>query len=35
MIERTFYHASKVSVDDIEDAKQTCHTVWTRIAKCL
>lgn len=34
MIERTFYHASKVSVDDLEDAKQTCHTVWTRIAEC-
>lgn len=32
MIERSFYQASKVSDDGLEDAKQTCQTVWLRMA---
>ena len=31
MIERTFYQASKTSPDAIEDAKQTCETVWRQV----
>jgi AcrR family transcriptional regulator len=33
MIERTFYQASKISIDDLDDAKQTCQTVWLRMAR--
>jgi hypothetical protein len=33
MIERSFYQASKVSVDDLDDAKQTCQAVWMCIAE--
>jgi AcrR family transcriptional regulator len=33
MIERSFYRASKISVDDLDDAKQTCQTVWLRMAQ--
>ena len=32
MIERSFYQASKNSVGDLDDAKQTCQAVWLRIA---
>ena len=31
MIERTFYHASKVSAQELELAKQTCQIVWTQM----
>lgn len=31
MIERSFYQASKVSVDALDDAKQTCQAVWMRM----
>jgi AcrR family transcriptional regulator len=33
MIERSFYRASKISVDDLDDAKQTCQAVWMRMAE--
>ncbi|MGH3645034.1 MAG: TetR/AcrR family transcriptional regulator, partial [Mycobacterium sp.] len=33
MIERSFYRASKVSVADLDDAKQTCQAVWMRLAE--
>jgi AcrR family transcriptional regulator len=33
MIERCFYQASKISVDDLDDAKQTCRAVWMRMAE--
>jgi AcrR family transcriptional regulator len=32
MIERSFYQASKISVDDLDDAKLTCQVVWMRVA---
>jgi TetR/AcrR family transcriptional regulator, ethionamide resistance regulator len=32
MIERSFYQASKISVDDLDDAKLTCQAVWMRVA---
>jgi TetR/AcrR family transcriptional regulator, ethionamide resistance regulator len=32
MIERSFYQASKVSADDLDFAKQTCHAVWLQLA---
>jgi AcrR family transcriptional regulator len=31
MIERTFHQASKVSISDLHQAKQTCQAVWLRI----
>lgn len=31
MIERTFYQASKDSLEDLELAKQTCQIVWTQM----
>jgi hypothetical protein len=31
MIERSFYQASRGSVDGLDDAKQTCQAVWTRM----
>jgi TetR/AcrR family transcriptional regulator, ethionamide resistance regulator len=33
MIERSFYQASKISVDELDDAKRTCEVVWLRIAE--
>lgn len=33
MIERSFYQASRVSVDDLDDAKQTCRAVWMRMTE--
>ena len=32
MIERSFYQASKISLSELDDAKQTCQEVWMRIA---
>lgn len=31
MIERSFYQASKISADALDDAKQTCQAVWMRM----
>lgn len=31
MIERTFYQAARVSSDELERAKETCHVMWTRL----
>jgi AcrR family transcriptional regulator len=31
MIERSFYQASKVSLAELDDAKQTCQVVWMRM----
>ncbi|MEU0493919.1 TetR/AcrR family transcriptional regulator [Mycobacterium sp. NPDC006124] len=31
MIERSFYQAARVSPDEIEQARQTCLIVWTRL----
>ena len=33
MIERSFYQASKISDDDLDDAKQTCQAVWLRLVQ--
>lgn len=33
MIERSFYQASRNSIDDLDDAKDTCQTVWMRMAE--
>ena len=33
MIERSFYQASKISVNDLDNAKQTCQEVWMRMAQ--
>jgi AcrR family transcriptional regulator len=33
MIERTFYQASRISVDHLDDARQTCETVWLQMAQ--
>lgn len=33
MIERSFYQASKISVENLDDAKQTCQVVWMRMAQ--
>jgi TetR/AcrR family transcriptional regulator, ethionamide resistance regulator len=33
MIERSFYQASKISVNDLDNAKQTCQAVWMRMAQ--
>jgi AcrR family transcriptional regulator len=33
MIERSFYQASKISVDNLDEAKQTCQVVWLRMAQ--
>lgn len=33
MIERSFYQASKISIDDLDYAKQTCEAVWQRMAR--
>jgi AcrR family transcriptional regulator len=33
MIERSFYQASKISDDDLDNAKQTCQAVWMRMAQ--
>jgi TetR/AcrR family transcriptional regulator, ethionamide resistance regulator len=30
MIERTFYQASKISIRDLHQAKQTCQAIWLR-----
>jgi len=32
MIERSFYQASKISAAALDDAKQSCQTVWRRVA---
>jgi AcrR family transcriptional regulator len=32
MIERTFYHASAVSMDELDKAAATCEAVWLRAA---
>lgn len=32
MIERTFYHASAVSLDELDKAAETCREVWLRTA---
>lgn len=33
MIERSFYQASRNSIDDLDDAKETCRAVWLRMAE--
>ncbi|WP_199254585.1 TetR/AcrR family transcriptional regulator [Mycolicibacterium mengxianglii] len=33
MIERSFYQGSRVSVDNLENAKQTCQVVWLRMTE--
>ncbi|MFC7674388.1 TetR/AcrR family transcriptional regulator [Mycolicibacterium sp. GCM10028919] len=33
MIERSFYQASRNSIDDLDDAKDTCQAVWMRMAE--
>jgi hypothetical protein len=33
MIERSFYQASRISVDGLDDARQTCQTVWMRMTE--
>jgi hypothetical protein len=35
MIERSFYQASKISTEVLDDAKQTCQAVWMRMATPL
>jgi hypothetical protein len=30
----SFYQASRISVDELDDAKQTCQAVWLRMAGC-
>ena len=32
MIERSFYHASKVSADELRAASVTCENIWLRVA---
>lgn len=32
MIERTFYHASAVSLEALDQASETCRVVWLRVA---
>jgi hypothetical protein len=32
MIERTFYHASAVSPEALDQAAETCRVVWLRVA---
>ncbi|HEX7301910.1 TetR/AcrR family transcriptional regulator [Lentzea sp.] len=32
MIERTFYHASAVSPEALDEASETCRVVWLRVA---
>jgi AcrR family transcriptional regulator len=32
MVERTFYHASAVSLEALDQAAETCEVVWLRIA---
>ncbi|GHF68076.1 AcrR family transcriptional regulator [Amycolatopsis bartoniae] len=32
MIERTFYHASAVSLEALDQAAETCEAVWLRVA---
>jgi hypothetical protein len=32
MIERSFYQSSKISLGDLEHAKQACQAVWLRMA---
>ena len=31
MIERSFYQASRVSIEDLEDARETCQAAWLRL----
>jgi AcrR family transcriptional regulator len=33
MIERSFYQASRISIDELDDAKQTCRAVWLRMVQ--
>jgi TetR/AcrR family transcriptional regulator, ethionamide resistance regulator len=33
MIERSFYQASRISVDGLDEAKQTCQAVWIRMTE--
>lgn len=33
MIERSFYQASRISGDGLDNAAQTCHAVWLRMAQ--
>jgi TetR/AcrR family transcriptional regulator, ethionamide resistance regulator len=33
MIERSFYQTSRISVDGLDDAKQTCQAVWMRMTE--
>ncbi|MFC4856022.1 hypothetical protein [Actinophytocola glycyrrhizae] len=32
MIERTFYHASAVSLEELDKAAETCRVIWLRAA---
>nr|WP_296773533.1 TetR/AcrR family transcriptional regulator [Rhodococcus sp. (in: high G+C Gram-positive bacteria)] len=32
MIERSFYQASRISPEDLDNAKQTCEAVWLQLA---
>lgn len=33
MVERSFYQASKISLDDLDAASQTCQEVWLRLVR--
>jgi TetR/AcrR family transcriptional regulator, ethionamide resistance regulator len=33
MIERSFYQASRISVDGLDDARQSCQAVWMRMTE--